>query len=549
MRFADGIVAFVLAIVVVGAGSSRMVPRICGLWHDDAIYVVTARSLAEEQAYRLNHLPGSPNQTKYPLFFPSALAVVWLIWPAFPDNVWIMQGLCLLSCAAAVGLGYLYLVRFRYSPRTIAAAAGLLCATTPHFLFYGAQVMTEMPFALLTVIAFWSLDAHLAARPKGRVRQICLGLVLTLPFWCRTAGVIFMLCGLPLIRRAGRPVRWVAAGAASSILPWIIWTVLGLVARNDDQVMAYYTDYLGWWSHLGLPLLPEVFVSNVSTLLLANVEIGMEGCNDALLELAMRPSFLPWCVAAHMLLLIVGLSAWLPIARQAQQGRALPWCIAGYLLLITCWPWPPARFLIPILPILVMYMMLGVSWLVRRCCGTNMFGLGIVAISVAVTINAVSLYRHAQLTQRTGCPASCLAGNRAHWDSYERLFKWIRASTEADAVVATEKDPMLYLYTNRLAFRPFVHRPGACFYGVNAPKLGTVEEFARTLQVRRPAYVVMTPMEFYDQPFAQLIGEARERYPGWLRRVYQDPRDPRFAVFAVNAEKEPVLVAPEEANR
>ena len=190
-------------------------------------------------------------------------------------------------------------------------------------MFYGTQIMTEMPFALLMITAFWSLDAALAEWPKRSARQILVGVVLTSPFWCRTVGVILVPVALLVIRRAGRPVRWVAAGALVSVSPWIIWTLLGLVTRRGDQITSYYTDYLSWWSSLGLPLLARVVSWNAAQLISANVELGMEGCSDTLRELGMRPLFLPWCVATYLVMLLAGVSAWWPMGRQARQGHII----------------------------------------------------------------------------------------------------------------------------------------------------------------------------------------------------------------------------------
>jgi hypothetical protein len=88
----DGVLVLLLVAVVLGVGSWWSVGGVCGVYHDDAIYVITAKALADGEGYRLINLPDQPYQTKYPILVPSVLALVWLLWPTFPDNLVAMQG-------------------------------------------------------------------------------------------------------------------------------------------------------------------------------------------------------------------------------------------------------------------------------------------------------------------------------------------------------------------------------------------------------------------------------------------------------------------------
>lgn len=123
----DRWVAAALFLLVLALGQQLMVGAVGG-YHDDGIYLSTARALAEGRGYRLVNLPGEPPQTKYPILYPAALAAVWRLAPSLPEGTWLMQLLTLGSGAALVSLGYLYVVRFGYASRGAALAAALLCA-------------------------------------------------------------------------------------------------------------------------------------------------------------------------------------------------------------------------------------------------------------------------------------------------------------------------------------------------------------------------------------------------------------------------------------
>ena len=58
-----------------------------GTFHDDGIYLVTAKSLAEDHGYRIISIPGEPPQTKYPILFPWLVSLVWrLVSLRFPQT-------------------------------------------------------------------------------------------------------------------------------------------------------------------------------------------------------------------------------------------------------------------------------------------------------------------------------------------------------------------------------------------------------------------------------------------------------------------------------
>ena len=58
-----------IAVVVMSIG-----PFPVGVYQDDGIYTVLAKSLATGQGYRYLHIPDAPNATHYPPLYPLFLA-------------------------------------------------------------------------------------------------------------------------------------------------------------------------------------------------------------------------------------------------------------------------------------------------------------------------------------------------------------------------------------------------------------------------------------------------------------------------------------------
>src|SRR5947209_14416847 len=169
LRRQDALVCLLLAgVMIAGCGRHVFDPR-CGEYHDDAIYLATAKALAEGEGYRLAHLPGAPPQTKYPPLYPALLALLWKLGPAFPANLPLLKGLSLLCGATTLALAYLFLVRFRYTSRRAALAATLLTGTGSLILVFTMVTMAELLFAVLTLIALWRVEMAVL-RPSGRGR-------------------------------------------------------------------------------------------------------------------------------------------------------------------------------------------------------------------------------------------------------------------------------------------------------------------------------------------------------------------------------------------
>ncbi|HUE70200.1 MAG TPA: hypothetical protein VMP01_04860 [Pirellulaceae bacterium] len=529
----DLLVALALAALVIVAGSWQMAPGVCGACHDDAIYVSTAKALAQGQGYRMIDVPGSPPQTKYPIAYPAVLAALWRLWPTFPDNLVLMQGITLLTGAGTVALGYLYLVRFGYFSRTIAAGAGTLCATAPTFLYYSVQTMAEMPFALLSIAALWGLELALERTSSSRGAQFGVGVLLAMPFLCRTIGATLIVGGLWVWFWKGRPLRWCLTGVLVATLPWILWSLSGRGDWDRDPVEGYYTDYVGQWSIGDVSTLFSVVFCNALFIVYGSAHLVLEGASTLA-----KPGL--GSLPTAIVLMLPGAAAWLAMTPGLRQGRVLPWALAAYLAAMLVWSWHPGRFLVPILPCLAAYLLSVPAAVVSR------LGLGIgsqraaaIGLALIAIANGALLVRHAGVVSRTGYPLANITDTQADWASFRRVFAWLAQHSQPTDVVACGLDSMVGLYAGRQAFRPVVYNPGQLFYGQSAAK-SMDRELAEILECRRPRFLVQLPMPGHpwEQPLNEAVDALRRTHPHWLVVVYQDA-DPRFVIYQLDRSRSP----------
>src|SRR5689334_13759891 len=138
----------------------RAMPQ-AGRFHDDGIYLVTAKSLASGNGYRIESFPGQPAQTKYPPVFPLMLSLVWQASPDFPGNLPYFALLVWLMLPALIIVMWCFFRQQGFEDWETA----LLCswaALTPALTGLSVMILSELLFTIL-------LTATLLASERGRV--------------------------------------------------------------------------------------------------------------------------------------------------------------------------------------------------------------------------------------------------------------------------------------------------------------------------------------------------------------------------------------------
>ena len=154
------IAAAVLLLALVPAARlawmAREMPHF-GHLHDDSIYFVAAKSMAEGRGYRILSLPGEPFQTKYPPLWPLALAAIWKIDPRFPENLRWGMALAWVMLPAFMVLAWCWFRPVGFGP----AMRTTLCAVlvlSPWVVFLSTTLMSELIFSVALMAALLALE-------------------------------------------------------------------------------------------------------------------------------------------------------------------------------------------------------------------------------------------------------------------------------------------------------------------------------------------------------------------------------------------------------
>jgi hypothetical protein len=438
-----------------------------GVYHDDAIYLITAKSLAEGRGYVIESPPQAMPQTKYPVLFPALLSLVWRWQPDFPKNLIWLKLVPLLAAGVWLTLSWL-LIRLRTSNSWLATAIVAVTASSPQVVFLSTAVLSETLFAALftgALLCWGRYDG--GGRPGWLIGSAILSAA---AYHTRTIGLCLILAGLLALayRRNWRHCLLFGGIAFALVSPWLVWQ----------------------WSHRGA-IDPYLSQENYYTAynVLANFawpeKLRIVATNFALILSSAGPVFdLP-------AVMILGWVASPLVVRGAIRGRmglAASISLAISIALMLLWAWPPLRFVIPLLPLLLWAIAEGTPQRLRAgvlvCCWV---------------LFAAGCYR-SHLFSLTARESGCwypLSASTDVWRSFEAQMEWLRKNTAANDIVQSNVDPTIYLFTGRHAVRGSYGNASLKLYLEDPHPLGKVEDFARTLRRSEVRYVVETPWPWF----------------------------------------------------
>jgi hypothetical protein len=521
--------AILLFFLVVVCGLSQVVFGVCGVYHDDGIYISTAKALAEGDGYRLINLPDSPFQTKYPILYPAVLAVIWKLGPSFPANIMIMQFLNMLIGGASLAICYLYLVRFTYFDRKIAFVAMLICAFSHSFLYFSTVILSEILFLFLTVSMLWYFEIVIEKYSAKPIIVFFTGILITFPFLCRTIGIVYIPVALLIWYTRKYPLRWIVIGILSVLLPYLLYVTIFNNESGNPSVI-YYTNYGRWWMSYLIGNASFIAQFNILMIPISLLMIGMEGI--------FRP-----VIAQHgyflILFFLLGIVPFVDIILYNRRG-ILRYFVIAYLAMILFWPWPPSRFIVPVAPLLFAYLLNAFQYHGVKLLPAVIYRITAISIiTIILSTNAALLYQHYDQQQLSRYPRGIITASEqvVKWSSYENIFQWIRAHSSTSDVIACGLDSMVYLYTDRRAFRPFIANPISLFYGGSDPPLGSIEDFMVLIKLYHPKYLVEVPLpEFAENKhFNALVNKVRTEYPDLLIPKYTGD-DNHFIIYEIRQE-------------
>lgn len=483
--------------------------------HDDSVYYVSAKSLAEGH-YRIESLPGQPAQTKYPPLYPLLLSIAWRVEPHFPQNLPIAAWLSWLGLPAMLaGLAALY-------PRLGISGVRkwillFLLAVNPYIILFSATLLSELWFTALLAAALLLVEK--SAEPESpSAWALAAGIAGGAAYLMRSAGIVLFASGflyLWLLRKQRSKALVFAASMFPFVAGWTLWARLHQL-HTDDIALVYYVDYFRYEViNISLHNLHLVLWKNLDGLIWGLGSLVLPKVTDSLLM--------------KILAVSLGVGMVSGIVRLVRSGRALHYAMysAGAAFMLVIWHFPPnERFVLPLVPLAFAGLLTEMEHFVGMVRSSlhhkdvsQRVAAAVMACAVVLILGgsfALQAYVGGVFLQETA------QQHRARNADHRAAYSWIRANLPPDAAVIAYNDPVLYLYTGRAS----ISRP-------LPPSLWYTEDHARAVELYRelPTYARIHGADYVYYTTADLrrdMGDSDTtaienaiRSSAGLTRIYQ----------------------------
>jgi 4-amino-4-deoxy-L-arabinose transferase-like glycosyltransferase len=517
-----------------------------GLSEDDTLYFSSAKSIAEGHGYILPSVPGTPPATKYPILYPWILSWVWRWNPAFPENLSAAVAMNLVFGAAYLVAAFAFLRRLPGFSDTVAIVLTAICAINPRVLFLSANLMSDIPFAALALLACVTA-ARANEKEAGPTRTVLSGVLTGLSILIRALGIP-IAAGL-FISIALRSGWRKAAIFVTCVLPFIVALLsrsislvpkvpLAAASRCSDSwrvTWLYYSSYVGFWR-------ADVLSHGVFWQTLRNNFLA------ALVQPAsyfVKASYLRSPVFALVLVVMLSVIAIRGGVRLVISARWQPIHIVlgFYLLPILAWDYGVMdRFLLPFLPLIcagVWREFQQVIFQVRSAPqGKGRAELAIVACFFCIAGAAVLYGIECSWSGEIRDIASESESRAALLLEKREAYTWLKKNSPKDAVAIAYEDASLFLYSGRQAIRPVIFSPA----GVNRSdvlnsELACITSSAEAVHAR---YWVVSDDDFgYEWEPASSWARAKEREMERTLRVLFRSKEGGVRIYNINSGVQP----------
>jgi hypothetical protein len=450
--------------------------RVFGLFVDDAWYAMLAKALASGQGYTLINSPTAGITPLYPPAFPFLLSLAYRLAPDFPNNIWLLKSVSIAAMMIAGVVAYFYFTRERRLSPYLALGIALATVLNPTLVFLATStLMSECVFTLSFLLVIVAIERSVS-ETQGRKFWLLViaGAVLTAgAFLLRSAAISLVAAAIIYLIKAR---QWRAAIAFALIVaalcaPWVLYSrshqpTLAQQQEQGGHIIQPYTQQF-WQRRAGDLTSGQITFGDLPARIGANlIEISgrdmlrifaapiFERLVDPTREIREqsaqfagkpRPVWFSFILALIVLIGFVGVV----IERITLAEIAMVFTLG----VIVLWPWETFRFVLPLTPFWLFYLLAGIKVIGRfftRRATTPSRSLEWAMGAVVVAMLLISLYAHVNQIMRSDDSSVVRGGSWQNtFEEAERMMSFIKSGLPDNGGIAATNPAFVHLYTNR----------------------------------------------------------------------------------------------------
>lgn len=419
-----------IAVVFIIIGVSALTPFLPFLapHGDSASYIILAENLATGRGYVNSLYPGDPIETQYPPLFPLLLApLVKLV----GRNYLALKLVPLVFGASAI-LVIFELLR-RGVSREQALVVTLLTALNATYLSLATSILSETVYLFFSFLALIIVN-QLAVSARSLKMLIIAALLLAASFYTRTIGISLIGASiLFLLFRRHFKATFILAVVLAIPLSWWVWRNIQL---GNPYVHHLLNSSIAAFGSKGGSMWTDRILHNLSRYA-GKVVVNLIGGPD----IARLDPYQPLKLIGSLLLSILFV---LGFVREIRRGISLEIIyIIMYLGICAVWPYHDARFLLPILPFVLSYVLLGAKSMFIRWPSIRQKAASSMAVILAV-VSVIGCMRLVHQNRTQFYPPEMAR--------YREACEWIRSNTDTDEAVLCRLPRLTAFWSDRKAW-------------------------------------------------------------------------------------------------
>ncbi len=401
---------------------------------DNAVYIILAESIAKGSGYKNIYMPEQPPHTQYPFGFPLLLSVFVLI---FGTNVIVLKFLIFIMGVCSFYFFY-RIAEFLFKEDTRYIIPFFV--SIPIFIIYNHWVLSEIPFLCFSLGSLFYL---LKAQDSKKIYYYLAFFFGIYSLFIRTAGIslIFAVIFYLILKRKYKYLGIFVLIFLAVFVPWQIRNssiseggsyIDQLLAKNPYQMelgrIGFFDLIIRVWENFiyySFTILPQTLLSIIK----ANILISIIGL-------------------LFVFLTVVG------FIKKIKCISIIELYFIFSLIILLVWPkvWSSERFLLPVLPIFILYIFSGLFWFATKM---KLKHFVLVLVIMFIFLNALEIIPQARTA--IGNNVSYLNGDKyagypLDWRRYFETIEWIDKNIPQDKIIMARKPEFVYLLSRHNSF-------------------------------------------------------------------------------------------------